>query len=134
MLRTTLCATTALAIALHAHAQDQLRRGTDDDSLRASRGDFDASGRIPCAQMHGQPMEECTFGVARDSDGDATVVVTFPNGFKRTLFFTDRAFIRADPSMSGGGFDTDWRTEGGILIIRVDDQRYELPDAVIFGG
>ncbi len=107
--------------------------GIDDSSLRASRGDFDASGYIPCAQIRGQPMGECAFGVARSSGGDATVAVTFPNGFKRKLFFTHGAFIRADSSMSGAGFDTDWRTEGDLHIIRVDDQRYELPDAAIFG-
>ncbi len=107
--------------------------GTDDSSLRAGQGDFDASGHIPCAQIQGQPMGKCAFGVARGTGGDATVVVTFPNGFKRKLFFTHGVFIRADSSMSGAGFDTDWRTKGNLHIIRVDDQRYELPDAVILG-
>ncbi len=107
--------------------------GADDSHRRANRGDFDASGEIPCAQERGQPMGSCTYGASRGDGGDATVVVTFPNGFRRKLFFAHGAFIRADSSMSGAGFDTDWRTEGSRHVIRVDDQRYELPDAAIFG-
>ena len=108
--------------------------GTDDSAVHARNGDFDASGTIPCAQERGQPMSECTFGVARSSGGDATVVVTSSNGFKRTLYFTHGEFIRADTTMSGNGFDTDWRKEGDLHTIRVDDQRYELPDTDVFGG
>ena len=107
--------------------------GADDSARRARQGDFDVSGHIACAQIRDQPMSECAFGVARGTGGDATVVVTFSNGFKRTLFFTHGEFDSADPSMSGGGFDTDWRTEDGLHIIRVEDQRYALPDAAVFG-
>lgn len=107
--------------------------GADDSALRARRGDFDASGTLSCAQVRGQPMDRCTFGVARGTGGDATVVVTFSNGFKRTLFFAHGAFISGNATMSGTGFDTDWRTEGDRHVIRVDDQRYVLPNAAIFG-
>ena len=34
--------------------------------------------------------------------------------------------------MSGVGTDTEWRRESGLHVIRVDDQRYELPDALVF--
>ena len=108
--------------------------GTDDSLLRARAGDFDASGTIPCAQIRGQPMGECSFGVARGGGGDATVVVTFSNGFRRMLFFSHGEFISGDATMSGTGRDTDWQRDGDRHIIRVDDQRYELPDTAIFGG
>lgn len=108
--------------------------GSDDSMLRARKGEFDASGHVPCAQIRGEQMGECRVAVARGGGGDATVVVTFSNGFKRMLSFMHGQFIRADTTMSGNGFDTDWRLEDDLHIIRVDDQRYELPDAVIFGG
>ncbi|HIC80698.1 MAG TPA: SH3 domain-containing protein [Kiloniellaceae bacterium] len=107
--------------------------GVDDSALRAGRGDFDASGTLSCAQVRGQPLGECAFGIARGTGGDATVVVTFSNGFKRTLFFAHGRFISADATMSGTGFDTDWRFEDGLHLIRVDDQRYALSDAAVFG-
>ena len=108
--------------------------GADDSARRAGRGDFDASGTLSCAQVRGQAMGQCAFGVARGTGGDATVVVTFSNGFKRTLFFAHGTFISADATMSGSGFDADWRREDGLHFIRVDDQRYRLPDAAVFGG
>ena len=107
--------------------------GTDDSPIRAREGDFDATGDMPCAQIRGQSMGECTFGVARSGGGDATVTVTFSNGFTRLLFFRHGEFISGDATMSGTGRDTDWRVEDGRHIIRVDDQRYELPDTSIFG-
>lgn len=107
--------------------------GMDDSLTRARKSDLDLEGQIPCAQERGEPMASCTFGVARGSGGDATVVVTFSNGFSRFLSFAHRQFIRADTTMSGNGFDTDWRIDGGVHFIRVDDQRFELPDTVIFG-
>lgn len=108
--------------------------GRDDSMPRARQGDFDASGRIACAQVRGEPMGACRFDVARGGGGDATVVVTFSNGFKRMLSFSHGEFIRADTTMSGSGFDSDWRLDDGLHIIRVDDQRYEVPDTVIVGG
>ncbi|WP_299396444.1 SH3 domain-containing protein [Pelagibius sp.] len=107
--------------------------GADDSAARAGRGDFDASGTLSCAQVRDQSMGQCAFGVARGSGGDATLVVTFSNGFKRTLFFAHGRFISANATMSGNGFDTDWRTEDGRHLIRVDDQRYALSNAAVFG-
>jgi hypothetical protein len=108
--------------------------GNDDSAQRARQGDFDARGQIRCAQVRGQPMGECTYGVARGSGGDATVIVTFPNGFKRALFFSHGQFIRADTTMSGTGFDVDWKRQGTLHVIRVDGQRYELCDVTVFGN
>ncbi len=108
--------------------------GVDNSRSRARQGDFDATGRIPCAQIRNQMMEPCLFGVARSDGGDATVAVTFANGFKRMLFFTNAAFISADTTMSGTGFDTDWRMEDNRHFIRVEDQRYEVPTSIITGN
>lgn len=106
--------------------------GVDDSKSRARRGDFDKHGDIACAQERGQALGACRAAIARSGGGDATVEVSFPNGFKRQLYFTHGAFISASATMSGVGRDTDWRLEGGLHLIRVDDQRYELPDALIF--
>jgi len=36
--------------------------------------------------------------------------------------------------MSGVGTDTEWHLSDGIYFIRVDDQRFELPEALVFGN
>ncbi|MEM6678843.1 MAG: hypothetical protein AAF675_13335 [Pseudomonadota bacterium] len=107
--------------------------GIDESRQRARKHDFDAEGEIPCAQEQGQALGRCAIAVARDVGGDATAVVTFPNGFKRNLYFAHGAFVSASATMSGVGRDTDWQVDDGLHRIRVDDQRYEIPSTLIFG-
>lgn len=108
--------------------------GIDDSDRRAKKRDFDATGSIACAQERGQAMGICKAGVARNTGGDATVAVTFANGFSRRLRFVHGEFLSANATMSGAGRDTDWRLENGIHVIRVDDQRYDIPDGFVFGN
>ncbi|MEM9762018.1 MAG: hypothetical protein AAF968_05855 [Pseudomonadota bacterium] len=107
--------------------------GVDDSRRRAKRRDFDATAKIACAQEQGQSLGLCKAAVARGTGGDATVAVVFPNGFTRQLYFVHGAFVAASATMSGVGTDTDWRVEGARHIVRVDDQRYELPGDFVFG-
>ncbi len=100
---------------------------------RAKKRDFDASLTIPCAQVQGQSLGECVAKIARNASGDATVVVKFSNGFSRSLYFMEGTFLRANATMSGVGTDIEWRLESGVYLIRVDDQRFELPEIFING-
>jgi hypothetical protein len=99
---------------------------------RARSGDFDATGEVRCALKVGQVPETCNAAVARAGDA-AIVVVTFPNGFARTLTFSDGKFVRGDATMSGVGTDNDWHRANGTYLVRVDDQRFELPVALVLG-
>lgn len=108
--------------------------GPDDSALRAGRGEFDSTGKIPCAQAAGQPMGQCDFGVARHSGGFATIVVRKPDGMKRALFFRRGVAIGADTSEADGYHDFSATKEHDLHLIRVGPERYEVPDAVIFGG
>ncbi|MCM5570078.1 hypothetical protein M6I34_06125 [Burkholderiaceae bacterium FT117] len=101
---------------------------------RAGEGSFDARGPIPCAHARGQPMTQCDFAAARGGGGSATVVVTHPGGRKRTIFFSRGSAVSADTSQADGYGAFRARKEGDLHFIRVGDERYEIPDAVIFGG
>lgn len=103
-------------------------------SLRAGQGAFDATGKVPCAQFAGQPMRQCSFGVARDGGGTATVSVTRPDGLRRALFFQDGRFVSADTGQADGYPAVSSRKEIDLHMIRVGQERYEIPDAAIFGG
>ena len=85
---------------------------------------------IACSQEQGETLGECTVAVKRDKKGKTIVTATFANGFKRKLFFKDDKFLKASATMSGVGTDTDWKLEDGTHLIRVDDQRYEVPEAL----
>ncbi|MEM9427335.1 MAG: hypothetical protein AAGA06_11610 [Pseudomonadota bacterium] len=99
-------------------------------NTRAKAGDFDASMEIACAQEVGETLNPCKASVAR-VDAAAVVVVTFPNGFKRVLMFDEGAFLRGNTTMSGVGTDTDWTLSDGLYRVRVDDQQFEIPEALI---
>lgn len=107
--------------------------GVDDSRRRAGQGDYDATGRIACAQNEGESLGRCTASIARSGGGDATIVATFGNNFSRELYFTHGAFTRANATMSGVGRDTDWEVQDGIYRIRVDDQRFEIDAAFVLG-
>lgn len=108
-------------------ANGMVVKGKDDSKKRAKSQAFDETARIPCAQESGQSLGTCHVSAARSSGGDATLVVMFPNGFKRELYFVHREFLKASATMSGVGRDVDWELEREIYHIRVDDQRFEIP-------
>jgi len=95
--------------------------------------DDDAPDTIACAQESGEPLGRCTYGVKRGEAGRTTVTVAFANGFERRLFFEDGMFLKANATMSGTGTDTDWSIEDGMHRVRVDDQRYDVPDTLLAG-
>ena len=105
-----------------------------DGALRAGQGAFDATGLIPCAKGSGAPMAPCAFGVARDGGGTAAVAVFRPFGPSRALFFSDGALLGADTSEADGRHEVSVTREADLFLIRVNDERYEIPLAVIEGG
>lgn len=108
--------------------------GPDDSALRAGKGQFDATGHISCAQYPGQPMTQCEFGVARAGGGYATVVIQKPDGRSRAIFFRMGRPIGADTSQADGYPEFRATMESDLHRIRVGDERYEIPDAVVLGG
>ncbi|MDR9401856.1 MAG: hypothetical protein RI580_00305 [Halothece sp. Uz-M2-17] len=107
---------------------------SSDDATRAGGGEFDATGQIPCAQYMGQPMTVCDFGVSREGNGTATVVITKPDGQTRAIFFVDGQANSADTSQADGYGEFKAERESDLNFIRVGEERYEIPDAVIYGG
>lgn len=105
-----------------------------DHIERAGQGRFDATGKVPCAWATGQPMNQCDFGVARAGAGTATVVVTRPDGRKRTIFFEKGQALGADLSQADGDMTFRASKEADLFKIQAGRERYEMPEAVIFGG
>jgi hypothetical protein len=110
------------------------KTGPDDSALRAGQGKFDANGEVPCAQYVGQPMMQCKFGVARAGGGYATVVITKPDGRTRAIFFRMGKPIGADTSQADGYPEFRAAKESDLHMIRIGNERYEIPDAVVLGG
>lgn len=101
---------------------------------RAGQGDFDATGSVGCAEHDGQPLRQCRMGVARDGGGTAVVVVTRPDGRKRFIFFERGEPISADTSQADGYGEFSTARGGDLSLVFVGEERYEIPDAAVFGG
>lgn len=119
-------ANAAAAVAAPATAPNSVER--------AGQGKFNATGNIPCAKGAGQPMGSCPFGVAREGQGTATVVVTHADGRKRFLFFQKGKPTGADLSQAEGNMGFQVRKNADLFLIEAGNERYEIPEAVIFGG
>ena len=78
-------------------------------------------------------MAQCDFGVARQSGGFATFVVTKPDGMKRAIFFRRGIPIGADTSQADGYGEFRYKKRGELNIIRVGEERYEIPDTTVAG-
>lgn len=89
----------------------------------------EATGRVPCATVAGQPMQPCAFRVSRGTGGTASVWVTMPDGKERYI-----AFKEGTPVTSEAGLDVTFQKNADLYVIRINDERYEIPEAVVFGG
>jgi hypothetical protein len=110
-----------------------IQTGPDDSALRAGAGEFDATGNLPCAHYSGQPSAACEFGVARAGGGYATVVIKKPDSYPRTIFFRMGVPIGADTSQADGYPEFSAARENDLHLIRVGNERYEIPEAVVLG-
>ncbi len=115
-------------------SQNDTESETVSSAESAGQGDFDATGKITCAQAKGQPMGQCPFGVSREGNGTATVSVTLPDGRKRAIFFENGKAIGADLSQADGNMDFKATKEHGLYMINAGNERYEIPEEVIYGG
>lgn len=106
----------------------------ESTAARAGQGKFDARASIRCTQRKGQPMGQCDAGVARDAGGTATVIVTRPDGRTRAIFFEKGRAVSADLSQADGS-QHFWATKkGDLYLIEAANERYVIPEALVFGG
>ena len=95
--------------------------------------DFHATGSVPCKLGKGQPTTNCDMGVQREGNGRGMVTVTKPDGRKRVIYFENGRATGYDQSQADRGVFSASK-ESDLNIVHIGDERYEIPDAVIFGG
>jgi len=94
---------------------------------------YHATGNVTCSMGDGKPAGSCPFGVTRRGNGSADVTVTKPDGRKRIIFFEKGKAIGADTSQADPG-EFSASKQDDIYIIRIGKERYEIFEAIIFGG
>lgn len=114
------------------HGSSAQSRG--DSSERAGRGDFDAHAPVQCAEGAGAAWMQCNAAVAREGGGTATVVVTRPDGRKRFIFFKRGRAVSADLSQADGSQRFRATKRGDLYLIEAGRERYEIVEALVYGG
>ncbi|MEB3359444.1 MAG: MliC family protein [Synechococcales bacterium] len=92
--------------------------------------DYSATGDIFCAMTQQEPSGFCPFGVVREGNGSGFVEVTKPNGSTVSIYFQNGQAVGAEGS--SGEFSAS--RQGDETFVYIGDERYVIPDAVIWGG
>lgn len=95
---------------------------------------YNATGKIPCHFEVGKSTANCDFGVVREGNGTARVTITKPDGTKRTIFFESGKAVGYDDKHSNQDSFKATKKDFDLHIIQIGNEKYEIPDAVIFGG
>lgn len=109
---------------------------TDGDALVPGTH-FNATGTISCVRSAGAPMQDCAFGVTRErpGSGNGSVVINWPYGGSRAIYFEAGNPVSFDQSQADQRLKmTVSRADNGMIIVIIGEERFEIPDAVIWGG
>jgi hypothetical protein len=89
-----------------------------------------ATGRVPCSTTAGQPTRQCGFRVTRGPNGNAGIWVDIGGGRERYIEFRN-----GQPVTSEAGLEVTYEKSGDLYLIRMGGiERYEIPEAVVYGG
>ena len=90
------------------------------------------TGKIQCSVVKGQPTDSCPFSVTREGKGNGIVTITKPDGSIRAIFFENGQAVGADVSQAVPG-EFSAKKKGSMNVIRIGDEHYQIPGAVISG-
>jgi uncharacterized protein YraI len=90
---------------------------------------FDATGFVPCAAHAGQPMRQCPFGVVREGPGNAGLWISLGNKMERQILFEGGSPVATNLTET-----LSFEKTGDLFLIRVGDERFEIPEAAVSGG
>lgn len=111
--------------------------GATDGDAMAPGTPYNATGTIFCARNADAPVQDCAFGVTRENpgSGNGSVTIDWPDGGSRVIFFEAGDPVSFDQSQADQGLEmTVSRTDDGVSAIHIGEERFDIPDSVIWGG
>jgi hypothetical protein len=96
---------------------------------------FNATGQLSCVRDADAAEAQCDFGVVRNGDGTGYIQVTWPDGGMRIINFENNTPADFDKAEADGDAKmTVTKSEDGMFVVLIGQQRFEFPEAVIVGG
>jgi len=90
---------------------------------------FDATGRVACTLVAGGSPRDCIFGVIRQGPGNAGVWIAIGSGAERHILFE-----AGRPVTTNAAAELTVEKAGDLYRISIGAERYEIPEAVVYGG
>jgi len=88
-----------------------------------------STGSVPCATQMGQPTGSCDFRAVRGPNGNASIWIMMPTGEERFIEFKE-----GTPQQTEAGREVTFERFGDLTLLRVGGvERYEVPDAIVYG-
>jgi hypothetical protein len=95
---------------------------------------FSATGQISCVRDRDAANAMCDFGVVREGNGNGWVMVFWPDGGSRVIYFENGTPVSFDKAEADGDAEMTVNKDGDTFIVFVGEARFEIFEAVIAGG
>lgn len=102
--------------------------------VRPEGSAFTATGLTECTLSRDAATVNCEFGVIREGNGTGSVTVFWPDAGSRVIYFEGGQAVAYDRSQADGDKELTVTRNADNSIVFVGDERYVLPDAIIYGG
>ncbi|NDR57385.1 META domain-containing protein [Aliiruegeria sabulilitoris] len=103
-------------------------------AVRAQQGLFDNIGTLDCRGSVKGEVALCDYGVARDGDHSAVLVIYDPDGGERVVHFAEGELAYAETAEGTASDAQDSELSGDLLVVTLGQQTYEVPQTVIVGN
>ncbi|GHC54096.1 SH3 domain-containing protein [Neogemmobacter tilapiae] len=113
---------------------DMLPVPADGEDALVPGTDFNATGTVDCARTAGALTESCAFGVTRQGNGNGVVTIEWPDGRSRVIVFASGEAVAYDQSEAEKDTAMSAVRDGSDSIVTIGQERFVIPDAVIWGG
>jgi len=92
---------------------------------------YHATAEVPCTLPYQPDVKSCAAGVVRrGNDGTATFETSGPTGVQRRILF-----VRGKPVAADTMDPVTATRQGDVTVVKIsDDERYDIPDALLNGG
>jgi hypothetical protein len=112
--------------------------GGDDGQgdAKVAGTNYNATAQVKCEGYKGAAAGLCDAGVVRDTETGTAVDIKVGDGITRTVFFDQSGkFLSFSTSQADGtaAMKISSKREGDTTIATIGSERYEIPDAFVFG-
>lgn len=102
--------------------------------VRPQGSSFTATGLMDCVRDRDAPDATCDFGVVREGDGKGWIMVFWPDGGSRVIYYENNTPSNFDRAEADGDAEMSVTQNGDMFVVFVGDARFEFPESVMTGG